>query len=290
MANFLVGKNSSGKRADVFVAVKLADFSRASLQGLFKQGLIQINGIQSKPSHRLKIGEKVHVDLTPLRKKPPAIKLSIIYEDKDVIVINKPSGVLTHSKGLINLEPTVASFIKPKITEKSMGGNRAGIVHRLDRWTSGVIITARHKKAVKLLQKQFSTRKVGKIYIAIVEGQPEEPAAIIDAPIARNPRKPQTFKVSPLGRPAKTTYRVLKTVKKGHKAYSLVEFVPQTGRTHQIRVHVAYIGNPIVGDSVYSRPNGQMFLHAKSLQLKLPSGELKRFAAKIPPRFTEFLK
>src|SRR5262249_28394801 len=146
----------------------------------------------------------------PLFKKPPKISLPIIYEDNDVIVIDKPAGILTHAKGALNTEATVASFIESKLAEDLPKNNRAGIVHRLDRATSGVIITAKHDKALKWLQKQFSTRKTKKLYLAIAEGELEPAEAIIDAPIARNPRKPQTFYVSPIGKPAQTEYKLLK--------------------------------------------------------------------------------
>ncbi|HCM51831.1 TPA: RluA family pseudouridine synthase [Candidatus Saccharibacteria bacterium] len=290
MQKLTVSNKESGLRADIFVTKQKSRFSRASLKKLFDRGLVQINGHQIRSSYKLKTGDNIEIDTTQLTKKPPSMKLPIIYEDGDVLVIDKPSGILTHSKGVLNIEATVASFIKPKLNDRTFRGNRAGIVHRLDRGTSGVIITAKNQKKQRFLQKQFSARKVKKYYIAIVEGKPKEQAAIIDAPIARNPRRPQTFKVSARGRPARTSYRVLKTLQKDDKIYSLVEFEPETGRTHQIRVHATYIGHSIVGDPVYGKADGQLLLHAKTLEIKLPNGESKRFVAEVPTRFTEFVK
>lgn len=256
-----------GGRIDILVAGLYPQFTRSSLGLLFDRKMVLVNDKPARASYKVKQGDKLLVDETYLKQEPPSINLPILYEDKDVIVINKPAGILTHSKGALNLEPSVASFIKPKITNKSLSGNRAGIVHRLDRGTSGVIITAKTAKAQKSLQKQFSTRKVKKIYQAIAEGIIEPGSAIIEAPIARNPRKPQTFSVQAAGKPAITAYKTIKSFNKDGKHYTLVELEPKTGRTHQLRVHLAYIGHPIVGDHIYGRGEGNILLHAKSIEL-----------------------
>lgn len=274
-----------GKRADIFVAEQLRKYSRSSLKPVFASGKIKANGTVIDAGHKLRENDQLEIDQSQLISTPKKIGLPVIYEDSDVIVIDKPSGVLTHSKGALNTEATVASFIEPKITDKELGGNRAGIVHRLDRPTSGVIITAKHTKALKWLQKQFSTRKVRKTYLAVVEGELEPKQAIIDAPIGRNPRKPQSFKVGSFGKPSQTQYRLLNNI--GHN--SLVEFQPTTGRTHQIRVHAAYIGHPLVGDPVYGRGGDKMFLHAKALELTLPNGQHQTFEAVPPNDFKDFL-
>jgi len=203
------------------------------------------------------------------------------------VVIDKPSGILTHAKGALNTEATVASFIKNKISDEQLGGNRAGIVHRLDRQTSGLIITAKNKAALNWLQKQFSNRKVKKTYLAIVEGRPKPEAAIIDAPIARNPKKPQTFIVSSSGKSAQSQYKVLKTFRIKNNSYSLLELKPKTGRTHQLRVHLAYIGHPVVGDPVYGQPRKRLLLHATKLELSLPNGTAKSFISPMPPELKE---
>jgi 23S rRNA pseudouridine1911/1915/1917 synthase len=220
---------------------------------------------------------------------PEPIKLPVIYEDDDVVVMNKPAGVLTHAKGCINTEATVATFMSGKITDESLTGNRAGIVHRLDRATSGVIICARNSQSQIWLQKQFSQRKTKKTYMAVVEGEPKPREAIIDVPIERNPKKPQTFRAGQGGKPAQTKYRVIETITKGSKSYSLLELIPVTGRTHQIRVHLKYIGHVIVGDWVYGHDGSNMLLHAKSLEITLLNRKRRTFTVPIPPVFKEFL-
>jgi 23S rRNA pseudouridine1911/1915/1917 synthase len=279
----------AGRRLDILVTSLYPQFSRSALEMLFDKDMVTVNGKAAKASYSVRPDDVIQVDETYLTKEPEAIELPIIYEDKDVLVIDKPAGLLTHSKGALNLEPTVASFIKSKITDKEMTGNRAGIVHRLDRGTSGVMITTKNQPALHWLQKQFSQRKVKKTYRAIAEGVLEPAEAIIDAPIARNPKKPQTFKVLALGRPAITQYKVLRQFKKDAKNYSELELKPQTGRTHQLRVHLAYIGHPVVGDSVYGHSEPPILLHAESLELTLPSRERKTFHAQLPAGFKEFI-
>lgn len=295
MRQFKTAAKDEGTRVDVFLAAKYPEFTRSSLSGLFDKGLINVNGRPAKRSHSLKAGDELEVDDRLLRTEPPIVELPIIYEDADVVVMDKPAGLLTHSKGALNLEPTVASFLKTKITDSSLTGNRAGIAHRLDRGTSGVIIGAKTEPALKWLQKQFSTRKTKKTYLAVVEGQPEPAEAIIHAPIERNPRRPQTFRVGAGGKPAQTAYKVLSTAEKNGKLYSLLELTPVTGRTHQLRVHLAYIGHPIVGDRIYGRMYARIYvgrplLHAKNLELRLPGGQTKAFTVKEPAEFEEFLR
>lgn len=290
MDYFVIDNHKNTQRADIFVTNKYPQFARSALKGLFEREKVHINGKAAKAGNKLKLGDKLSVDTKLLFKEPKKLNLPVIYEDDDVIVINKPVGVLTHSKGALNLEPTVASFIRPKLNDKSLVGNRAGVIHRLDRATSGVIIVAKNTMALRSMQKQFSTRKVKKTYIAVAEGRLAEKQAIIDAPIARNPKKPQTFKASTSGKPSQTEYKVLKEFKKANKVYSMVELKPLTGRTHQLRVHLSYIGHPIVGDSVYGHGGETMLLHAKELELTLPHGQRKKFAAPLPDSFKDFQK
>jgi len=287
MKEFEVTTADIGTRADVFVAANYPQFTRSSLEGLFDKDMVLINGSPVKPSHKIRKDEKVVVDEELIRRQPEAIDLPVIYEDDDVTVIDKPAGVLTHSKGALNQEPTIASFITSRL-KGGMEGNRAGIVHRLDRPTSGVIITGKSETAVKHLQKQFSQRKTKKRYLAIVEGIPEPAEAVIDAPLLRNPRKPQTFMVDRAGKQALTRYELIKTFEKDKKTYALVNLTPQTGRTHQLRVHMAYIGHPIVGDRVYGKGDGNLMLHAASLELTLPDKRRKVFESRTPRRIRDF--
>lgn len=288
MGEFKVPGSAVGKRADVFVAEKYPEFTRSSLERLFDKEYVSMSGQPVKPSHKLKRGEVISVNEALLRQQPALVKLPVIYEDKNVIVIDKPEGVLSHSKGAMNEESTVASFIASKLSPE-MAGNRAGIVHRLDRATSGLIITARNPAAQTKLQKQFSQRKTKKTYTAIVEGIPELMQAVIEAPIERNPKKPQTFRVNIEGKSATTEYKVLKSFKRDGVDYSQLELKPLTGRTHQLRVHLSYIGHPIVGDRLYGHEGKHLYLHASQLELTLPSSERRVFNSPLPDYFKKFL-
>jgi 23S rRNA pseudouridine1911/1915/1917 synthase len=289
MRRFKVNKTGVGQRTDVFVASKYPQFSRSALVQLFDADLIKANGKPAKPSQKLKAGDNLQIDDTILKAEPTAIEIPIIYEDGNVVVMNKPAGVLSHSKGALNTEGTVASFLSDKITDKNLTGNRAGIVHRLDRPTSGIIIGAKNEATQKHLQKQFSNRKTKKTYIAVVEGTPDPAEAIIDAPIERNPKRPQTFRVGAGGKAAQTHYQTLRPFKNKTKNYSLVGLKPVTGRTHQLRVHLGYIGHPIVGDFVYGKEGPNLMLHALSLELTLPGGERRIFTTEPPKHFKDFV-
>jgi 23S rRNA pseudouridine1911/1915/1917 synthase len=289
MRKLKAGELDAGVRADVFITAKYPQFSRSSLEGLFENDQVTLKKKTVKPSYKMRAGDTLTVDDSYITREPAVVDLPIIYEDDDVVVINKPAGMLTHSKGALNTESTVASFIKSKLHDGFPDTNRAGIVHRLDRGTSGLIITAKTPEALSWLQRQFSARKTKKIYLAVVEGVPEPAEAIIDAPIARNPRKPQTFYVNSVGKPAQTEYKILKKLNLDGKVYALLEVRPQTGRTHQIRLHMAYIGHPVVGDRTYGTDGPNLMLHAASLELTLPSRERKVFKAPEPASFKEFM-
>ncbi len=265
---------------------ELQRYARAAIQKLFTDELVTINGEPIKSGHKVKLNDVLLATTTPLLAEPDAIELPIIYEDDDVIVINKPAGVLTHTNGAYNREASVASFIRSRVNQ-SMSGERGGIVHRLDRRTSGVLICAKHQDSLSWLQKQFSQRKTKKSYVAIVEGTVTPPEAIIDAPIARNAAKPKTFHVDPAGKSAQTVYHVLAS----HAHHTCLLLEPVTGRTHQLRVHLQYIHHPILGDDLYN-PAGQgnLLLHALKLEITLPNKERKIFQAPLPTYFPEFAR
>lgn len=209
--------------------------------------------------------------------------LPVIYEDDNVLVINKPTGILTHAKGAVIEEFTVADFVKSKMLEPE-DNNRPGIVHRLDRATSGVLIAGKDPVSKRYLQKQFSERKAKKTYLAIVKGELKHQAAKIDLPIERNPKAPATFRISANGKPASTDYQVLSTNGK----YSLVELKPLTGRTHQLRVHLRHLNAPILGDELYGggkSPIGRLCLHAWQLEITIPTSQRKTFTAPLPDDF-----
>lgn len=284
-----VNEDQHGQRLDIFVTAAMPRLSRAFVQKLCDSGKVTVNGEQVKAGYKVKTADVVRVDYDESELDViPNIDLPVLYEDDDCVVINKPAGVLTHTQGMFNPEPTVATFLRNKVAADMESGNRAGVVHRLDRATSGVIIGAKNAKALSALQKQFAQRKTKKTYMAIVEGHLREKEAIIDMPIERNPKAPATFRVGPNGKPAVTHYRVIAE----SKTASLVELKPETGRTHQLRVHLQQVGHPIIGDPLYGKGEygDRLYLHALSLELTLPSRERRVFTAPLPEEFAAYME
>ncbi|HET7630103.1 MAG TPA: RluA family pseudouridine synthase [Candidatus Saccharimonadales bacterium] len=274
-------------RLDAYLAQYWPEYSRSQWQKYLKAGYVLVNGeIETSAKRQLGEDDEVKVEL-PSEPDFSEESLPVIYEDDQVIVINKPTGILTHAKGAVVEEFTVADFIKPRMTEPE-DNNRPGIVHRLDRATSGVLIAGKDPDSKRYLQKQFSERKAKKTYLAIVKGQLKHQAAKIDLPIERNPKAPATFRVGPNGKSASTDYRVLSISGK----YSLIELKPLTGRTHQLRVHLQYLNAPILGDALYDggkSPIGRLCLHAWQLEITVPSRERKTFVAPPPEDFKQAL-
>ncbi len=273
-------------RLDTFLAQKYPEYSRSLIQKLIKDGRVKVDGYcLKKPSIDLYQDKdyEIKLDLVNLNKPKETIDVEIIYEDNDVVVANKPIGTLTHSKGAYNPETSLADWLKLRPNyEFSDDNDRGGIVHRLDRATSGVVICAKNQKSYSFLQKQFAERTCQKSYAAIIEGSLKNPEAMIDLPIIRNPKKPQTFRVGANGKPSQTKY---KTITQNH-IYSLLELNPITGRTHQLRVHLRYLDHPIIGDTFYDgKKADRLYLHAHTLQVKLPSGVQKKFIAALPKEF-----
>lgn len=279
-----------GIRLDKAVSDAFPTYSRASIEKLIENGAITVNGQQVKSKYIIKDGDIVQADFSALYNEPEQIELPIIYEDGDVVVINKPVGVLAHAKGAFNNEATVATWLKSYCTgfnpdEKFWLSNRAGIVHRLDRGTSGVMIVAKNEDAQKFLQKQFAKRNVKKTYLAVIAGELPENEGLIDIPIERNPKKPATFRAGINGKSAQTEFKVLKSDGK----HSLVELQPKTGRTHQLRVHLNYLKHPIVGDEFYGGESAnRLMLHAQKLEITLPGGKRMAFEAPLPLEFENF--
>lgn len=274
-------------RLDQYVAQFWPENSRSVWQKYILAGYVQVNGrVEVSPKYVL--GEDdivtVHVPDDPDYSDET---LPVVYEDDHVIVINKPAGVLTHAKGEIAEEFTVADFVRPKQAEPDTT-NRPGIVHRLDRDTSGIIICAKDAETKRQLQKQFQDRKAHKTYLAVVKGTPKQPSATLDLPIERNPKKPATHRVGVNGKHALTRYEVIAS----DKRHSVVRLHPETGRTHQLRVHLAYIGTPIVGDRLYGSeksPIGRLCLHAESLEITIPTSRRETFAAEPPEDFKRLM-
>lgn len=283
---YLAKLQKTTKRLDTYLYEHYKEISRSRWQKYIKDSRVSINGKTiTTPSYE--IDDKVIIDIKlPEEKKFEKEKLDILYLDDNVIVINKPAGILTHAKGVDSDEFTVADFFK-RYSTYALDTNRAGIVHRLDRDTSGVIIGARNNETANLLKKQFAKRLTKKTYIAITTGIPKLEKARIDLPIARNPKKPATFKVSSNGKVAITDYKVLKT----NKNYALIELMPKTGRTHQLRVHLNYINCPILGDKVYgAKKADRMYLHAEKLEITIPNKGRITFEAKLPKEFKNIFK
>jgi 23S rRNA pseudouridine1911/1915/1917 synthase len=276
---------TQAQRLDQYVIEHRPRLSRGFAVKLIGQGRVLVNGKPSKPGYKLRGGEEITIDYDEAELDViPDIELPILYEDDDCVVINKPLGVLTHSKGAFNPEATVATWLRSRLN--GLAGERAGIVHRLDRATSGVMICAKTPEALSHLQKQFAQRKTKKTYMAVIAGELDPLEAIIDMPIERNPKKPQTFRVGPGGKPSVTAYKVIQT----NGTYSLVELRPTTGRTHQLRVHLKQLKYPIVGDPIYDgKPGERLYLHALSLEITLPNRERKTFTAPLPPEFTDIV-
>jgi 23S rRNA pseudouridine1911/1915/1917 synthase len=274
----------------------MPDVSRAAIQRLIKTGRVTVNDRISKPSYRMESGDEVVVHL-PARAlpgiAPEQIALDIVYEDEHLISVNKPAGMVVHPAYGHHSGTLVNALLArwPEIAD--VGGlERAGIVHRLDRDTSGLILVAKDDATHAALQRQFKRRQVKKVYLALVEDHPSPRQGLIDAPIGRDKRERKRMAVVKIGREARTTYRVIQSF----DAYSLVELRPETGRTHQLRVHLAWLGCPVVGDRVYGRRKQRLlaqrqFLHAQKLELAHPiTGAPLAIAAPLPDDLADLLR
>ncbi len=279
---YLYVQKSEKKRLDIELVARYPEFSRSTWQKYVKAGYVTVNGEPAISSKQEILVTDLLAVTIPDAADFSADTLPILYIDDNVVVINKPVGVLSHSKGAMNDEFTVAEFFR-RYTSYNLDTNRPGIIHRLDRDTSGVMIGVRNSQTAELLQKQFADRKTKKTYLAIVEGIPKLPKAQIDLPIGRNPTAPSTFKVDVKGKSAITTYEILAT----HDKEALVRLQPKTGRTHQLRVHMKYIGTPIKGDKVYGKAADRLYLHAASLEITIPESDRHTFEAPIPQSFID---
>lgn len=281
---YLAALDDNKQRLDVYLAAVYPEYSRSSWQKYIKAGHISINDtVQKTPKHEVDGSEKITIKL-PEAPNHDDKTLPILYIDDDVIVINKPAGILTHHKNQLDTEFTVADFFR-RYTTQGLDSDRPGIVHRLDRDTSGVMIGARHSVAYDHLKEQFAERLAHKTYEAVVDGVPGEPELLIDLPIARNPASPGSFKVYPRGKSAETKLEILET----NGTYTLVRLQPRTGRTHQLRVHLSHIRTPIHGDRLYGKTSDRLYLHAAELKLTLPNGEVKTFSSPRPSSFDQLI-
>ncbi len=278
---------SDGERLDRFLAQRLPGLSRSRLQALIRQGRVTANGLAGKPSLRLKRGDGVEVVVPPpepVEMAPEAMPLEVVYQDRDLLVVDKPAGLTVHP-GPGHPSHTLVNALLALCTDLSgIGGElRPGIVHRLDKDTSGLMVVAKHDAAHQSLSRQLKERLVQKRYLALVVGTPHPAQGVIEAPVGRDPHHRQRMAVVEGGRAAVTPYRVQEVLGE----YALVEVRPTTGRTHQIRVHMAFLGHPLVGDQVYSRRRvpflERQFLHACFLAFEHPmTGERLEFTSPLP--------
>lgn len=273
--NNVVADETPKRRLDMILLETFPEYTRGTIQKFIKDGRVKVNDEVINKANTL-IDESVENNYTidkpeiNSENRPP-----VIYEDENVIVFNKPAGMLSIKKGAYLAETAIEDF--------------GEVVHRLDRDTSGVIIVAKNEETKSKLQKQFAERKTHKTYYAVVVGQPKQPHALISVPLTRNLKKPTTFIVDKDGREATTEYKVIASGER----FSLVELKPRTGRTHQLRIHMAHIGTPILGDPVYNPKSpkaDRMYLHATSLEITIPEGKRMTFEAPLPESFRDAVK
>jgi 23S rRNA pseudouridine1911/1915/1917 synthase len=286
------------QRLDRYLVEALSGYTRSRLQGLVQDGLVVVDG---RPAHKsgllLAGGESIEVRIPPPQPttmQAEAIPLQIIFENADLIVVDKPAGMVVHpAVGHAGGTLVNAALAHAPEMEGLAGEGRPGVVHRLDRDTSGLILLAKNDTAHRWLQDQFRLRKVQKTYLALVDGRPPSPTGRVEAAVGRDPaqRKRMAIATPGQGRMAVSEYQTLETFAK----HSLLEVHPITGRTHQIRLHLAFLGCPVAGDVVYGRREptlglARQFLHAARLRLHLPGEDAERsFAAPLPPDLAEVL-
>jgi 23S rRNA pseudouridine1911/1915/1917 synthase len=286
-----VPKVRRGLRLDRFLAVELPRFSRSRIQNLIREGRIVLNGNKTRPSATLHEGDLIRLVEPPPQKiatEPENIPLDILFEDDDLIVINKPAGMVVHPGAGNTRHTLVNALLAHSGSLSAIGGKeRPGIVHRLDKDTSGCLVAAKNDATHRNLSRQFAERTVQKIYLALVAGTTRKAHGVIDASIGRHPTQRQRMAVvKKHGRSARTEYRVLQSA----EGISLVECTLHSGRTHQIRVHLHHLGHPVLGDKVYGRRSAGEFsrqmLHAWKLGFQHPrNSEWKSFKAPLPEDF-----
>lgn len=287
--------DETGKRIDKYISEKL-DLTRSRVQKLIDDGMVSINGNPAKSSAKVNEGEILTVEIPELKTLevvPEEIPLNILYDDDDVLVIDKPKGMVVHPANG-NYTGTLVNAIMAKYKDNLSGINgviRPGIVHRIDKDTSGVLVIAKNDKAHLKLAEQLKEHSMTRVYVAVVRGKLKNPVGVIDAPIGRNPKDRKKMGVVANGKRAVTHYKVIKEL----DDCSIIEVRLETGRTHQIRVHMAYIGHPLLGDNVYSNGKNKygfvgQALHAKILGFIHPStGEYMEFSSNLPEEFEKLL-
>lgn len=285
-------------RLDKLLVARLPEFSRARIQALIREGLVWVGGkTAQKSGHAVDAGQLVEITIPQARPsglEPENIPLQVIYEDGDILVIDKPAGMVVHPAAG-HAAGTLANAALAHAPEmEGIGGEqRPGIVHRLDKNTSGLLVIAKNERAHRWLVDQFKSRHVEKTYLALVDGAPPTPQGRVEAPVGRSPANRQMMAVvsEAKGRPSVSEYKT----RKSFEHHTLLEVHPLTGRTHQIRVHMAFLGCPVAGDTIYghrksSIPIDRHFLHAARLKIVLPDGLTEKvFEAPLPEPLEEVL-
>jgi 23S rRNA pseudouridine1911/1915/1917 synthase len=293
---FQATSTDSGQRLDNWLNARLPDTSRSRIQDWIKRGHVRVNGAESRPSYTLRGTETIDVhpaEPVPLHASPEEIPLATLYEDADLVAIDKPSGMVVHAGAGVHSGTLVNALLHRFAELSGVGGAlRPGIVHRLDRFTSGVLLVAKNDSAHRALAEQFASRQVSKTYLALVEGVVKPESGRIARPISRDPvhRTRMTARLAE-GRAAWSEYRVLRRF----AAFTLLEVTIGTGRTHQIRVHLASIKHPVVGDKLYGaaeQPDlGRYFLHAHRIEFHQPTtGEAVVVVSPLAPELVAWLE
>ena len=292
----VVSVNDARLRLDQFLATRFPEYSRSRLQQLIRTGFVRLNEQTTRPRQIVRSGDKINLIEPPLEKietLPEPIPLDVLFEDDDLIVINKPAGLTVHPGAGQREHTLVNALLSHCTTLSGIGGKeRPGIVHRLDKETSGCLVVAKNDIAHRELSKQFAARAVEKIYLALVAGKLRKAAGIIDEKIGRHPVRRQRMHVTSIrGRTAKTEYRAIRSSDQA----TLVECRLHSGRTHQIRVHLHHLGHPVLGDKIYAQRFAKNFprqmLHAWRLGFRHPqTGERKTFEAPLPDDFATAIK
>jgi len=285
----------AGQRLDVFLSAAFPEYTRSFLKKVIEEGHVLLNGRAAKAGAKLKEGDSVEIGIPEAAETEilaQDIPLHIVYQDKDIAVINKPQGMVTHPAAG-NYEGTLVNALMYHMEDLSgiNGELRPGIVHRLDKDTSGLIVVAKNDAAHQELSRQLQAREIKKTYIALVHGNVKQDEGSVNAAIGRDRRDRKKMAVTMDGKPAVSHYKVLKR----YGAYTLLEVAIPTGRTHQIRVHMKHIGHPVAGDSVYTRQKNALgaagqLLHAQKLAFRHPAtGEEMAFEAPLPVHFQNAL-
>ncbi|MBR2803387.1 RluA family pseudouridine synthase [Candidatus Saccharibacteria bacterium] len=256
------------KRLDMIMVEIYKSYNRSTLQKFIENGFVKVDGVVvKKPNQKFEDGVKIELNV-PESQKNADLTPEVIYEDENVLVLDKPAGLLSMAKGEYCPEKTLEDY--------------GLLVHRLDRDTSGVVILAKNPETQSMLRRQFQDRRAHKTYYAIISGRPKMDEARIFLPIARDLKRPTTFRVDANGKDSETFYKVVRADDK----HTLLELKPTTGRTHQLRVHMKFIGHPIMGDKVYGGESAErLFLHAGGLEITLPGGRRMQFEAPLPESF-----